>query len=42
MGVNSPVLTYNWKYFVGFVIGLFVACIVLITVANTVPAPREP
>jgi hypothetical protein len=43
MGNNVTIPSTNWKFFVGFLIGLFTAFVVLVVVANTVPPPpREP
>jgi hypothetical protein len=36
---NMPVPAHNWKYLVGFLIGLIVAFVVIIVVANTTPVP---
>jgi len=43
MNGNAPPLpTYNWKYLVGFLMGLIAAFIVIVVVANTVPPPPPP
>lgn len=40
--IAEAVPAHNWKYLVGFLIGLIVAFVVIIVVANTTPAPPPP
>lgn len=37
-----PPPSYNWKYAVGFSIGLIMAFIIMIIIANTVPVSQPP
>ena len=40
--METPVPSHNWKFFLGFFFGLVVCFIVMVIVANTVPAPQPP
>jgi hypothetical protein len=37
-----PVPSHNWKFFMGFIVGLITAFIIMIIIANTVPASQPP
>jgi hypothetical protein len=34
--------SHNWKFFMGFIVGLLIAFIIMIVIANTVPASQPP
>jgi hypothetical protein len=40
--METPVPSHNWKLFVGFIVGLITAFIIMIIIANTVPVPQPP
>jgi hypothetical protein len=40
--MENPVPSHNWKLFVGFIVGLITAFIIMIIIANTVPVPQPP
>jgi hypothetical protein len=37
-----PVPSHNWKFFMGFILGLIIAFIIMIIIANTVPVSQPP
>jgi len=40
--METPVPSHNWKFFMGFIVGLLMAFITMIIIANTVPASQPP
>jgi hypothetical protein len=40
--METSVPSHNWKLFVGFIVGLITAFIIMIIIANTVPVPQPP
>jgi hypothetical protein len=40
--METPVPSHNWKFFMGFILGLIIAFIIMIIIANTVPVSQPP
>jgi hypothetical protein len=38
----TTVPSHNWKFFMGFILGLIIAFIIMIIIANTVPVSQPP